>query len=60
MLSLLTIFLDKRQTKSLEGNENSTQSNSQVQYHQPALKAKANAEVNTPLYLVYSIILEGS
>ena len=38
MLYILTILLDKCQTKSFEGNELSTQSNSQVLYHQPAIQ----------------------
>ena len=38
VLSILTILLDKCQTKSFEGNEHSSQSNSQVLYHQPALQ----------------------
>ena len=37
VFSILTILLDKCQTKSFEGHEHSTQSNSRVLYHQPAL-----------------------
>ena len=37
--SILTILLDECQTKNFEENEHSTQSNSQVLYHQSAFQA---------------------
>ena len=50
-------LLDKCQTKSFEGNEHSTQSNSQVLYHQPALQFKDSKTLTILCYSIMGVLL---